>query len=39
LKYAGTLRGRFPSRESRGTALDWVSRITALAGFAGLLCL
>jgi len=39
VKYAGTLRGRAPSRDSRGTGLDWVSRIAALAGFAALLCL
>jgi PHP domain-containing protein len=39
VKYADALRDRAPSRESRSTPLDWVSRITALAGFAGLLCL
>jgi len=39
VKYADALRGRAPSRESRSTALDWVSRITALAGLAGLLLL
>jgi len=42
LAYAGALRGRAPSREpreSRGTALDWISRMTALAGFAGIVLL
>ena len=39
LQYAGALRGRAPSRQSRGTVLDWVSRVTALAGFAGILLL
>ena len=39
VKYAGVLRGRAPARGARGTALDWVSRISALAGFAGLLLL
>jgi hypothetical protein len=37
VQYAGALRGRAPSRESRGTTLDWISRLTAVAGFAGLL--
>ena len=39
VKYADALRGRAPARQSHGDALDWVSRITALAGFAGLLLL
>ena len=39
LQYAGALRGRAPARESRGTGLDWVSRVTALAGFAGIVLL
>jgi len=39
LPYVDALRGRAPSRLSRGTAFDWVSRIAAIAGFAGLLCL
>ncbi len=39
LQYADALRGRAPSRQSRGDALDWVSRISALAGFAGMLLL
>ena len=39
LLYAGRLRGRAPSSTSRGSALDWVSRITALVGFAGVLFL
>ncbi len=39
LQYAGRLRGRAPSRDSWGSPLDWVSRIAALAGFAGLLLL
>jgi hypothetical protein len=38
-QYADALRGRAPSRQSRGTPLDWVSRITALAGLAGLVLL
>ena len=38
LQYAPKLRDRAPSSESRGTVLDWVSRIAAVAGFAGLLC-
>jgi len=32
VKYAGTLRGRASARDSRGTSLDWISRISALAG-------
>jgi hypothetical protein len=39
LQYAPKLRDRVPSSESRGSALDWVSRIAALGGLAGLLCL
>ena len=39
VQYAEALRGRAPSRVSRGTTLDWVSRLTAVAGFAGLLLL
>ncbi len=39
LQYASRLRDRAPASTSRGSALDWVSRITGLAGFAGLLCL
>jgi PHP-associated len=39
VKYADALRGRAPSREPSVTALDWVSRVTALAGLAGLLLL
>ena len=39
LQYASRLRGRAPSSTSRGSTIDWVSRITALAGFAGLLLL
>ena len=39
LQFASRLRGRAPSSTARGTKLDWVSRITALLGFAGLLLL
>lgn len=39
LQYASRLRDRAPSSTSRGTTLDWVSRITALVGFGGLLLL
>ena len=37
LQYAGDLRGRAPAREPQSTAFDWISKLTALAGFAGLL--
>jgi len=36
-QYADQLRPRLPASDSHGTALDWASRLTALAGFAGLL--
>jgi predicted metal-dependent phosphoesterase TrpH len=39
LQYADKLRDRVPSSESRGSALDWVSRIAVLVGLAGFLCL
>jgi len=39
VKYAGQLRDRAPARDFNGTALDWVSRITAILGFAGLVML
>jgi hypothetical protein len=39
VKYAGALRGRAPSREAHSTLVDWISRMTALAGFAGLVFL
>lgn len=39
LQYAPTLRGRAPASNSRGNVLDWASRLAALIGFAGLLCL
>ena len=39
LRHAGRLKGRAPASESRGTALDWVSRVAGLAGFAILICL
>jgi hypothetical protein len=39
VKHADALRDRAPLRQSRGDVLDWVSRITALVGFAGLVCL
>jgi hypothetical protein len=38
-QYADKLRTRLPASHSHGTALDWVSRSTGLAGFAGLLFL
>jgi len=39
VKYADMLRGREPRRDDRGSVLDWVSRITGLVGFAGLIAL
>jgi predicted metal-dependent phosphoesterase TrpH len=39
VQYADRLRSRLPSSEARGSALDWLSRIAGLLGFAGLLCL
>jgi hypothetical protein len=38
-RYADRLRTRIPSSDSRGSALDWISRSAALVGFAGLLLL
>ena len=39
VKYADQLRGRAPARDFGGSAIDWISRITAIAGFAGLVML
>ena len=39
VKYAATLRGRTPLRGGKGSTLEWVSRIAALTGFAGLVML
>src|SRR5580765_2485438 len=39
LPHADRLRGRAPSSNSRGGALDWVSRVAGVAGLTGLLCL
>jgi predicted metal-dependent phosphoesterase TrpH len=39
IRYADKLRTRIPSSDSRGSPLDWISRSTALLGFAGLLLL
>jgi hypothetical protein len=36
VKFADVLRSRAPSREPKSTALDWVSRLAAIAGFAGV---
>jgi hypothetical protein len=38
-QYADRLRIRIPSSDSRGSAIDWISRSTAVLGFAGLLLL
>jgi predicted metal-dependent phosphoesterase TrpH len=38
-QYADRLRTRLPASDSHGTALDWISRLSALSGFAGLLLL
>jgi hypothetical protein len=35
-QYADRLRDRLPASDSHGNALDWISRLTALAGCAGL---
>jgi hypothetical protein len=39
LKYADELRERAPSRDVHRPAIDWVSGITAILGFAGLVTL
>jgi PHP domain-containing protein len=36
VRYADQLRDRAPSSHSRGSALDWISRIAGIAGLAGL---
>ena len=38
-QYADQLRTRLPPSDSHGTSLDWASRLTAVAGFVGLLLL
>jgi hypothetical protein len=39
LSFAGVLRDRAPSSQSRGGALDWFSRLSGIAGLAGLILL
>jgi hypothetical protein len=39
LPFADRLRDRAPASNSRGGPLDWVSRVTGIAGLAGLLFL
>ena len=39
LPFADRLRDRAPSSNSRGGALDWVSRVVGVAALTGLLCL
>jgi histidinol phosphatase-like PHP family hydrolase len=35
-QYASQLRPRLPASDSHGSTLDWISRVTAIAGFVGL---
>ncbi len=39
LPFADRLRDRAPASNSRGSVLDWISRISGVAGLAGLLIL
>jgi hypothetical protein len=39
LPFADRLRDRAPASNSRGGALDWISRLAGVAGLAGLLAL
>jgi hypothetical protein len=37
LPFADRLRDRAPASNSRGSVLDWISRISGVAGLAGLI--